>query len=246
MAKDYFSQQAGTYASFRPHYPADLYAYLFNKVKRFDKAWDCATGNGQVASELAKHFKSVEATDISQQQLDNALSATNIHYSLCPAEQTNFPDHSFDLITVGQALHWFDQPAFFKEAVRVANPGASLAVWGYAIISVNEEIDKLFYNYYEGTVGSYWDQARKHIENEYADFHFPFAAIDHQRFTLQLQWTVEHYLGYLRSWSATQKFINQNGFDPLKNLSVEIARFWKPAEIKTVQFPIFLKLCPLK
>lgn len=246
MAKDYFSQQAGTYATFRPHYPADLYAYLFKKVKHFGKAWDCATGNGQVASELAKHFKSVEATDISQQQLDNAIAVNNIHYSLSPAEQTNFPDDSFDLITVGQALHWFDQAAFFKEAVRVAKPGASLAVWGYAIIRVNEEIDKLFYNYYEGTVGKYWDQARKHIENEYADFHFPFAAIDHQHFTLQLHWTAEHYLGYLRSWSATQKFINENGFDPLKDFSEALAHFWRPDEIKTVQFPVFLKLCSLK
>lgn len=246
MAKDYFSQQAGTYASFRPHYPADLYAYLFRKVKHFDKAWDCATGNGQVANELAKYFKHVEATDISQQQLNNAVESNNIHYSLCPAEQTSFPDHSFDLITVGQALHWFDQAAFFKEALRVGKPDAYLAVWGYAIVSVNKEIDKLFYNYYEGTVGRYWDPARRHIEDEYASFHFPFTAVDHQHFTLKLDWTAEHYIGYLRSWSATQKFINENSFDPLTDFSMELTRFWKNAEVKTVHFPIFLKLCCLK
>jgi ubiquinone/menaquinone biosynthesis C-methylase UbiE len=246
MAKDYFSQQAGTYASFRPHYPAELYAYLFKKVKHFAKAWDCATGNGQVAHELAKHFTNVEATDISQQQLDNAVKASNIHYTLCQAEQTNFPDQSFDLITVGQALHWFDQAAFFKEVKRVGKPNAYLAVWGYAIISVDKEIDKLFYSYYEGTVGRYWDQARRHIENEYASFHFPFTEVDHQHFTLQLNWTVEHYLGYLRSWSATQKFINENGFDPLIDFGIELSQFWKHDELKTVQFPIFLKLCPLK
>jgi ubiquinone/menaquinone biosynthesis C-methylase UbiE len=243
MAKDYFSQQANTYANFRPNYPPELYAYLYKQVSHFNNAWDCATGNGQVAIELAKCFKHVAATDISQQQLANATQASNITYSLCAAEQTDFPDQYFDLITVGQALHWFDLPAFFKEARRVSKPNAVLAVWGYALVSVDPEIDKLFYQYYKGTVGSYWDSAREHIENEYANFHFPFSTIEHHHFSIVLAWTVEHYLGYLRSWSATQKFINENGFDPLIEFSKALMRFWKPGEVKTTHFPVFFKLC---
>src|SRR5688572_2580381 len=104
--KDLFSSQSKAYAAFRPTYPAELYEFIFRNTKNFVLAWDCATGNGQVAQDLSKRFKKVYATDISQQQLDEAFKVTNIQYSVSKAEQTNFPDSSFDLITVGQALHW--------------------------------------------------------------------------------------------------------------------------------------------
>src|SRR5215213_8237924 len=107
--KDYFSDQARKYASFRPTYPAELYAFIFKHLNGKHHAWDCATGNGQVATHLALHFKQVSATDISQKQLDEAPKLPNINYSISPAEHTAFPPHSFDLITVGQALHWFDR-----------------------------------------------------------------------------------------------------------------------------------------
>src|SRR3954470_6311391 len=106
--KDYFSNHAKIYAAFRPTYPEELYSFIFQHLEQRTTAWDCATGNGQVASYLAKHFDQVYATDISQQQLDNAILLPNISYTVSAAEKTSFPDQFFDLVTVGQALHWFN------------------------------------------------------------------------------------------------------------------------------------------
>src|SRR5690349_10648465 len=111
-ALDRFSAQADLYARYRIDYPPELYAFLLATVPRRQRAWDCATGNGQVAAVLAQYFKHVDATDISQAQLDQAAARPNITYQLAPAEHTPFPDNSFALITVAQALHWFDQEAF--------------------------------------------------------------------------------------------------------------------------------------
>src|SRR6187549_3671628 len=105
--KDYFSKQATLYAAFRPTYPQLLYDFILGHVPRRQAAWDCASGNGQVAFILARYFEQVHATDINQKQLDEATATANIVYSLSPAEKTTFPDDSFDLITVGHALHWF-------------------------------------------------------------------------------------------------------------------------------------------
>ena len=116
--KDIFSKQADTYATFRPESPVELYEFLFKQTAHFENAWDCGTGNGQVAKVLAKHFKTVHATDISQKQLDNAIQKPNIIYSLERAEQTTLPDSSIDLITVAQAIHWFDFEAFYKEVTE--------------------------------------------------------------------------------------------------------------------------------
>ena len=102
--KDNFSTQADIYARYRPRYPQELFEFIFERTANRQNAWDCATGNGQSAKVLARYFEKVFATDISQKQIDNAAQAVNIHYSVQPAEETNFADNTFDLITVSQAF----------------------------------------------------------------------------------------------------------------------------------------------
>lgn len=238
--KDYFSGHSKLYATFRPTYSDDLYAFIFKHVKNFDAAWDCATGNGQVAQVLAKHFKHVEATDISQQQLDNAVQINNIHYAAHGAEQTTFPDNHFDLITVGQAMHWFDLDRFYSEVNRVAKKDAVLAVWGYAVLSVNPKIDEHFYHFYNHVVGPYWDSARKMVEEQYANVPFPFEQIETPKFSIIVEWTLEEFAGYLTTWSATQKFIKDKNFNPVPEVVKLIQPLWNEKE--KVTFPVFLKL----
>ena len=201
--KDYFSTQSKTYAAFRPTYPDDLYEFIFQNVKSKDNAWDCATGNGQVAHKLAQHFRNVEATDISPQQLEHGIRKENIHYSIAPAEKTGFQDHQFDLITVAQALHWFDREAFYKEVRRVCKPGGILAVWGYSMLTIDPAIDQLIGEFYNDTVGQYWDSARRLVEDEYRSIEFPFESIAAPPFSIEVKWTLEQLGGYLSSWSAT-------------------------------------------
>ena len=55
--KDHFSGHAVEYAKFRPHYPDELFEYLALISPRHELAWDCATGNGQAAVGLARHFR---------------------------------------------------------------------------------------------------------------------------------------------------------------------------------------------
>jgi ubiquinone/menaquinone biosynthesis C-methylase UbiE len=163
--KDNFSKQADVYAKYRPTYPAALFDFVVNNIADKQTAWDCATGNGQSAKELSRHFSKVYATDISQKQMDNAYQANNIFYSLQPAEQTNFDDHSFDLITVSQALHWFNFEKFYKEVNRVGKQGSWLAVWMYALLRISPDIDKLIDRYHFETLKDYWDNERKYVDN---------------------------------------------------------------------------------
>jgi ubiquinone/menaquinone biosynthesis C-methylase UbiE len=239
--KDLFSSQSKAYAAFRPTYPRALYEFILRRVKHRDTAWDCATGNGQVARDLSKHFKKVFATDISKQQLDEAFQASNINYSVSEAEQTPFDDHCFDLITVGQALHWIDTDKFYREAKRVGKKGATIAIWGYSLLTVNTEIDKLFNDFYFNKVGKYWDAARKLVESEYATIDFPFAEKEEAKFQIKTTWTFEQFAGYLTSWSATQKFIKTEGHTPVPDFMDSIRVLWPDTELKEIQFPVFLK-----
>ncbi len=240
--KDYFSGHSKEYAAFRPSYPIEMYQFIFHHVKNKSCAWDCATGNGQVALYLADHFDAVHATDISQQQLDNAHQSNNIFYSTCPAEKSNFEENIFDLITVAQALHWFSVDKFYSEVRRTARQKAVLAVWGYALLSIDPAIDALFLDFYHNTTGPYWDEARKLVENEYRDIPFPFEQIATPRFYIQVNWSLDQFAGYLSTWSATQKFIRVKGFNPVDQFKVSLKSLWKEDEIKNLTFPLFLKL----
>lgn len=244
--KDLFSDQSKAYAAFRPTYPQELYDFILRRVKNFDAAWDCATGNGQVARDLSKHFKKVYATDLSQHQLNEAFQAPNIEYTVSKAEQSSFPDNTFDLITVGQALHWINTNEFYTEVNRVGKSGSCIAVWGYSLLSVDPEIDNAFNDFYFNKVGKYWDAARKLVENEYAGVDFPFSNKEEAKFQIRTTWTFEQFGGYLTSWSATQKFIKTEGDTPVPQFMKSIRHLWKENDVKEVRFPVFVKVGTVK
>ena len=239
--KDNFSKQADLYASYRPAYPAALFDFIFQHVTNKKAAWDCATGNGQTAKELCRHFTQVFATDISQKQLNNAHQAENISYSIQPAEQTNFPDHTFDLITVSQALHWFDFDKFYKEVRRVGKPGSWLSVWMYSLLRITPEIDKIIENYHFDTLSSYWDKERKYVDNNYTTIGFPFDEIKTPAFSIGYEWTIRDLEGYLDTWSALQKFVAANNYSPVPELIRSIEPFWKAERMK-IRFPVVMKM----
>lgn len=241
--KDLFSQQADHYARFRPQYPEAMIAEIISHTPGRQRAWDCATGNGQVATLLASSFEEVVATDISESQLAHAKTATNIHYQIAQAENTSFPNDHFDCITVAQAYHWFDFDRFHQEAKRVARNRAVLALFGYNFIDMHDErLNEMVRHLYEDIVGPYWDPERRHVENGYAGIPFPFQTIPHSEFSIELEWTPEMLLGYLRSWSATQKYIDDRGRDPIEEMRREVEKIWSDDRPKKVTFPIFIKM----
>lgn len=243
--KDRFSSHAQQYASFRPTYPATLYQFLVDVAPSRSMAWDAGCGNGQVAKDLANYFDQVYATDISASQLQRAPKLANVHYSICPAEQSSFQNDQFDLITVGQALHWFRIPDFFKEATRVGREGGIVAVWGYSLLSVDSAIDPIVLDFYKNVVGPYWDPERQLVDQQYKTIDFPFEEIDCPTFQFSFQWSLADLQGYLTSWSSVQKYIAQNEQNPVLDLIAKIRSLWG-RDPRNVSFPLFLRVGRVK
>ncbi|MBD2755945.1 class I SAM-dependent methyltransferase [Spirosoma validum] len=238
---DRFSGHADLYAQYRIDYPADLYDFVLSFTQNRQSAWDCATGNGQVADTLAEFFGQVEATDISETQLARATQKPNIHYQISPAEQTPFADHTFDLITVAQAIHWFDVNAFHQEVRRVAKPGATLAEWGYGLVQLGPDLDPMMLDFYRNWIGPYWDPQRKYIDDAYATLPFPFADVQRAEFTIRRTWSLDRFLNYLRTWSAVRQYIHENEEDPTIRLREEFVQVWGDQE-RDMNFPVFLRV----
>lgn len=240
--KDHFSGHSQLYAQFRPQYPDALYDYLFGLVPQQEIAWDCGTGNGQVASRLAEKFVWVYATDISEKQIAHAIQQGNIKYMVTRAEKTSFEHNTFNLVTVGQALHWFDFHAFFQEVKRTCKDHAIVAVWGYKLLKVSPEIDPVIYDFYTNITGPYWDEERKHIDEEYQNIPFPFEEIEAPDFTIAVKWHVAELEGYFNTWSSVQKYIRQSGENPVPVLMAKIKPLVHTDDLLAIKFPVFMRV----
>ncbi len=243
--KDNFSVQSDGYSKFRPVYPTELYDEILSHVNTFDKCWDCATGNGQMASVLAGKFREVKATDISAGQLAKAIKRENVVYSEKRAEQTDFASDSFDLITVGQAVHWFDHEHFNEEVKRVGKVGGIIALIGYGLMYVNEPFDLQLATFYNDTIGSYWDSERRHIDSNYSSIPFPFKPISlNSDYSIDVEWNLQQLEGYLGTWSSVNRYIQQHGKDPVAPFIEQLTSsgVWEESQVHEVHFPLFVKL----
>lgn len=240
--KDHFSKQSDIYLKYRPQYSSQLFEYLSSLSNQHQLAWDCGTGNGQAAIGLAPYFDQIIASDPSEQQIKNAIANPKIVYKIETAENSSISDHSVDLITVANAIHWLNFDAFFAEVKRVLKPDGIIMIWSYFIPSVSPEIDALIHDLHFRILNDYWLPENRLIENEYSDIQFPFKEFKHPDFFCNKLMNRNDLIGYLNTWSGTQRFINKNGFSPTDEIHDKMCYVWKNAEEeKLVQWKLILK-----
>ena len=238
--EDHFSAVAGEYAEYRPGYPLGLVKFLASLARVHELVWDCATGSGQAAVLLAREFKRVVATDLSQQQLAHAQPAANIEYRQGDESESGLPDASCDVVTAAQAAHWFDVPRFYAEVDRVLKPRGVIAIWGYGVIRISAAIDPIVEWFEHERVGRYWPPGREHANAQYRTLAFPYPRVDTPSFVMEHRWSRAHFLGYLGTWSAVDRCLRAEGRDPIPDVAARLAALWPEDEIRLIQWPIHL------
>jgi SAM-dependent methyltransferase len=240
---DHFSSVAEQYATWRPGYPPELFSYLTQLSIGHDLAWDCAAGSGQAAIPLTATFHQVLATDISEAMLARAPRHPGVIFRVSRAENSGLRASTADLVTVAQALHWLDLDLFYAEVDRVLRPGGSLAVWCYATLLLGDELlDAILTRFYSEVVGPYWPVERRQVEAGYRSLRFPYQEVPVPEFAMEERWTLPQLLGYVGTWSATQRFREVEGFDPVMQLEKELRGPWRNREShRSVRWPLSLR-----
>jgi ubiquinone/menaquinone biosynthesis C-methylase UbiE len=241
---DHFSGHAPAYAYYRPRYPEALFDYLDTLVPGHSLAWDCGAGSGQATIPLAGRFGRVIATDISRAMLQQAPRHPAVEYRVAPAEASGLENASVDLVTVAQALHWLNTGTFYAEAARVLVPGGLLAVWTYGEQRLDEPaLDRTLRRFYTDIVGPYWPEERRHVESGYLTLPFPFPELQPPALVMQEIWTLAQLLGYVGTWSATHRFRQAVGHDPLDRLRQDLERNWgDPSSGRRIWWPLSVRL----
>ena len=240
---DRFAFAAGDYASYRPHYPDVLFDWLRRRLPRARRVWDCGTGSGQAATALAARFDLVVASDPSWSQLSHAGHANRPDYVAMTAEACALADHSVSLVTVAQALHWFQRDAFFNEVRRVLEPSGLVAVWSYGLGTIEPAIDEVLRHFHDVVVGPYWSPERRLVESGYREIEFPFEEEEAPEFPMRAMWTLPQLAGYLSTWSAVGKYREMTGDDPVLDvMPALLARWGRPEIAREVRWPLRLRV----
>ena len=178
-----FSDRVEDYVKYRPHYPAAVIAYL-QETYSFLPDWvvaDIGSGTG-ISTELFLDFGNrvyaVEPNAEMRSKAEELLSAEVGFASIDgTAETTGLPDSSVDLIVAGQAFHWFDPAATRREFVRIARPGAVVAlIWNERLMlsDFEQEYEALILEY----AGDYKTINHKNItDQQFAAFFHPQAFV---------------------------------------------------------------------
>jgi SAM-dependent methyltransferase len=238
---DHFSTISADYAAYRPHYPEGLFTALAGAVSRHELAWDCATGTGQAAVELARWFDRVVASDASAAQVRKADARGTIAYLAASAEDAPLGPAVADLITVAQALHWLELDRFYGEVRRVLAPGGLLAVWTYGRHRVDGgAIDALVEDFYENIIGPYWLPERRWVEAGYRGLPFPFQRVPLVIPPMVEEWTLREMLGYISTWSAVVRYTQVHGSNPVAGLAERLGSLWQPDRRRRIEWPLTL------
>jgi SAM-dependent methyltransferase len=240
--KDHFSRQSAAYRRYRPGYPPQLIEFVAGRAPDRRLALDCATGSGQAAVDLARHFDAVLGVDGSASQLATAQSHERVHYVAALAERLPVAAGSVSLVAAAQAFHWFDFDRFHAECRRVLVPGGVVAVWTYEKFRVDAAVDEVVDHFYTDVVGADWPAERRYVELGYRTLPFPWQEEAAPAFLLETDWDLEQVVGYLATWSAVQRYMDRMGQDPLPALRPRLAALWPSSGTRRLRWPIHLRI----
>lgn len=235
--KDLFSTQSSEYAKFRPTYPEALIHELISLCPSHNLAWDVGTGNGQFANLLSTHFARIVASDISEKQLSNAVHKPNIEYAISDSTKVNIADHSCDLVTVAQAVHWFNFDKFYSEVKRVLKKDGIIALVSYGLFRSDKKTEEIIDHFYTVTLADCWEPERKYVDESYRTIPFPFEEIEFKLVSKKYIWNIDQLIGYFSTWSGLQKYIRTTNQDPLPGLRQKFLATGRTEF--DVEFPIF-------
>ena len=234
--QNHFAGVANQYATFRPTYPRQLLADLAELSGGADTiALDVAAGNGQATTMLADYVAHVYASDVAVSQIQAMPVHPRISAYVARAEASGLQAQSIDLITVAQAMHWFDVEAFHHEVRRVVRPGGVIAVWSYALLHATPAINDVINDLYR-TTGPWWPADRAHVDDGYANLAFPYTLVTYTPPAMTAEFDVARLLGYLGTWSGVQRYKKATGDDPVAARSDALRAAWGGPDTQLVTF----------
>jgi SAM-dependent methyltransferase len=131
-----FGRTADDYAQHRAGFPPELFARLdaqHGVGRAGQELVDLGCGTGTLARGFARRGARVTGVDAAPAMLAeaarlDAAAGVTVRYVSARAEATGLASAAFDVVSCGQAWHWFDAALAFPEARRILKPGGAFVL----------------------------------------------------------------------------------------------------------------------
>lgn len=206
---------ARRYASARPALHSRVLPSLLRTLAEqlpVADALDVGCGTGSSTHALLSHARTIVGLDASSEMLAQAARHPAITYAKGYAEALPFPGHSFDLVTVSSAYHWFDHDRFLGEASRVLREGGWLAL--YKIGTMGRLADGHAFDFWRREVfRARFPKVARNDEpvDDQRAAQFGFCEIAVETATHRQRFTLEGYVDNLLTHSSVIRVVAEHG-----------------------------------
>ncbi|MEE1013818.1 MAG: methyltransferase domain-containing protein [Clostridia bacterium] len=200
-----WGKTSADYAKYRDIYPVIFYEKIVerNLCVKGQRVLDLGTGTGVLPRNMYRFGANWIGIDSSENQIEQAkmLSADmDIEYYALPAEKTDFPDNSFDVITACQCFWYFNHEKLMPKLYRMLKPGGKILVLYMAWLPFEDEIA----NASENLVLKYspnWSGAKEIIHPiEIPDcYKEKFELVYHEEYPIKVRFTRESWHGRMKA-----------------------------------------------
>ena len=218
------------YARYRDIYPEEFYEKIRqrNLCIRGQRVLDLGTGTGVIPRNMYQDGAKWIGTDISKEQIEQAMRLSkgmDIEYVACSAEDLEFMDGSFDVITACQCFWYFNHETIMPKLERFLKKDGCILVLYMAWLPFEDKIagesEKLVLKYSPNWSGAFETMHPIEISKCYEE---KFELVYHEEYKLNVRFTRE-------SWNGRMKACRGVG----ASLTPEEIEKWEKEHIKLLE-----------
>jgi len=109
----------------------------------------------------------------------------------------------------------------------VVRPGGVFAAWSYGMPHiVSEQVEKIVHDFINVSLEPFWPPEIRLVLDGYASIELPFKELETPAFEMKVKWTFARFLGFVRTWSAVGRYVEEHGEDPVLQLATRLEELW--------------------
>lgn len=195
------------YAKYRDIYPQEFYQRLLDKgmCMKGQKVLDIGTGTGVIPRNLYRYGAEFTGIDVTENQIKQARllaekSGMKIEFQCVPAEESSFPENTFDVVTACQCFSYFKHEVLAPHLWKMLKPDGRFAVLYMAWLPYEDEIagksEALVLKYNPLWTGGGEERHIISVPEPYLEY---FTVESREMFDLSVPFTREGWNGRMRS-----------------------------------------------
>lgn len=236
------------YAKFRDIYPQEFYDKILSRklCMNGQRVLDIGTGTGVLPRNLYRYGAKWTGTDISKNQINQAKilsQGMDIDYFAMPAENIEFPENSFDVITACQCFWYFHHEQMMPKLLHILKPGGRILVLYMAWLPFEDKIagasEELVLKYSPAWSGAGETVHPIYIPDCYQEH---FQLVSHEEYLLKVPFTRESWNGRMKACRGIGASLKEEEIALWEQEHLKLLAEIAPAEFQVLHYGAIAEL----